>query len=210
MSRMTEDLLGLLVAESHDYAIFMLDVDGIVASWNAGAERFKGYQAEEIIGRHFSVFYPPEDIGAGKPGRELEIAASDGRLEDEGWRVRKDGSCFWANVVITPLRDSDGRLRGFGKVTRDLTERRTRELEVLASEKRLRLMVENVLELHEGVVQGLVVAKLELDLNQIEATREALNGAFERARTIVSTSLEELRREGTPLTELLGDPPPTS
>ena len=121
MSEASDELLGLLVAETTDYAILMLDVEGNVTTWNPGAERFKGYQAEEIIGRHFSVFYPPEDAAAGKPGRELEVAAAEGRLEDEGWRVRKDGSRFWANVVITALRDPGGQLRGFGKVTRDLT-----------------------------------------------------------------------------------------
>src|SRR6185295_12949327 len=98
--------------------------DGRVASWNAGAQRIKGYAPEEIIGRHFSRFYPPEDVAAGKPDRELEIAAAQGRLEDEGWRVRKDGSRFWANVIITALRGPDGALRGFAKVTRDLTDQR--------------------------------------------------------------------------------------
>ncbi len=135
MSEASSELLGLLVAEVTDYAILTLDAEGNVASWNAGAERFKGYRAEEIIGRHFSVFYPPEDVAAGKPGRELEIAAEVGRLEDEGWRVRQDGSRFWANVVITALRASDGRLRGFGKVTRDLTERRLQELAVREREQ---------------------------------------------------------------------------
>ncbi len=132
------ELLELLVAETQDYAIFMLNTDGRVTTWNRGAQRFKGYRSEDIIGQHFSVFYPPEDIRAGKPGRELEIAAADGRLEDEGWRVRQDGTQFWANVVITALREPDGRLRGYGKVTRDLTARRVHELEILASEERFR------------------------------------------------------------------------
>ena len=118
-----------------EYAILVLDLDGNVTSWNAGAERFKGYRAEEIIGRHFSVFYPPEDVAAGKPDRELETAAAEGRLEDEGWRVRKDGTRFWANVVITALRDPAGTLRGYGKVTRDLTERRAQEQAVLERER---------------------------------------------------------------------------
>jgi diguanylate cyclase (GGDEF)-like protein/PAS domain S-box-containing protein len=124
-----------LVAEVQDYAILMLDDEGKVATWNAGAQRFKGYAAHEIIGRHFSVFYPPKDIAAGKPDRELKVAAADGRLEDEGWRVRKDGSRFWANVVITAVRSQDGTLLGYGKVTRDLTERRERELEVAERER---------------------------------------------------------------------------
>jgi PAS domain S-box-containing protein len=116
------DLLQL-VSGITDYAIFLLDATGHIATWNAGAERIKGYRPEEIIGRHFSVFYPPDDIAAHKPDRELEIAARVGRFEDEGWRIRKDGSRFWASVVITALRSPDGTLRGFGKVTRDLGER---------------------------------------------------------------------------------------
>src|SRR4051812_24557269 len=101
----------------------MLDRDGTIASWNSGGERIKGYRAEEVIGRHFSIFYPQEAVDRGHPGRELEVAAREGRFEEEGWRVRKDGSQFWANVVITALFDERGELRGFGKVTRDMTER---------------------------------------------------------------------------------------
>ena len=117
------ELLRLLIDSVKDYAIFRLDPEGRVASWNSGAERIKGYTAADILGKHFSTFYTAEDITAGKCERELEGAARDGRFEDEGWRVRKDGSRFWANVVISAMRDADGRLRGFGKVTRDLTTR---------------------------------------------------------------------------------------
>ncbi len=120
----TEERFRLMVESVQDYAILMLDAQGNVATWNAGAQRFKGYRAEEIMGRHFSTFYPPEDVAAGKPERELEIAAAEGPLEDEGWRVRKDGTRFWANVVITAVRDSSGNHRGFAKLVRDLTERR--------------------------------------------------------------------------------------
>ena len=116
----------LLVESISDYAIFTLDTEGRVTSWNAGAERFKQYRADEIIGRHFSVFYPPEDVASGKPEQELREAAREGRVEDEGWRVRKDGSRFWANVVITALHEH-GQLVGFAKVTRDLTERKANE-----------------------------------------------------------------------------------
>jgi PAS domain S-box-containing protein len=129
----SEKRFRLLVESVRDYAIFMLDPEGRIVSWNLGAERIKGYRADEIVGEHFSRFYPPEDVAAGKPARGLEVAEREGRVEDEGWRVRKDGSRFWANVVITALRDAGGRLVGFAKVTRDLTERKR------AEEDRLRL-----------------------------------------------------------------------
>ena len=120
----------LLVESVKDYAIFMLDVDGRVSSWNVGAERIKGYRADEILGQHFSRFYPPET--AGRCAEELEIAARDSRFEDEGWRVRKDGSRFWANVVISRMLGRDGKLIGFAKVTRDLTHRRALDEERIA------------------------------------------------------------------------------
>ena len=120
----------LLVESVKDYAIFMLDVDGRVSSWNVGAERIKGYRADEILGQHFSRFYPPET--AGRCAEELEIAARDGRFEDEGWRVRKDGSRFWANVLISRMVGLDGKLIGFAKVTRDLTHRRALDEERIA------------------------------------------------------------------------------
>ncbi len=116
-----------LVASVRDYAIFMLTPAGHVATWNAGAERIKGYRADEIIGRHFSTFYPEEDIRAGKCEYELEVAGREGRFEDEGWRVRKDGTKFWANVVISAVVDDAGTLVGFSKVTRDLTDRKRAE-----------------------------------------------------------------------------------
>ena len=119
----------LLVESVKDYAIFMLDPTGRIVSWNLGAERAKGYRAHEIIGKHFSTFYTPEAIARRHPERELEIAAAEGRFEEEGWRLRKDGSQFWANVVITALYDADGRLHGFGKVTRDITDRKRAEEE---------------------------------------------------------------------------------
>lgn len=133
----TPDLYRMLVESVNDYAIFALDTTGHVVSWNPGAQRFKGYTASEIIGRHFSTFYPPEDIAARKPDIELQIAASVGRLEDEGWRIRQDGTQFWANVVITALRTPDGQLVGFAKVTRDLTQRRAAELQALDDARRL-------------------------------------------------------------------------
>ena len=121
--RESEERFRLFVEAVQDYAIFMLDTEGYVRTWNVGAERIKGYRASEIIGKHFSCFYPEEDLRSGKPQSELEIAAREGRLEDEGWRVRKDGSQFWSNVIITALRDKAGKLYGYGKVTRDVTEK---------------------------------------------------------------------------------------
>ena len=119
----SEERFRLLVEAVQDYAIFMLDADGIVATWNGGAERIKGYKAEEVIGKHFSMFRIPEEAGPDVCTLELETAARDGKLEEEGWRLRKDGSRFWANVVLTAIRNPDGDLLGFAKVTRDLTQR---------------------------------------------------------------------------------------
>jgi PAS domain S-box-containing protein len=141
--RQSEARFRLLVESVRDYAIFMLDPEGHVLTWNAGAERIKGYRAGEIIGRHFSKFYPAE-ASKDFPAYELRVAAKEGRFEDEGWRVRKDGTRFWANVVITALRDADGELVGFAKVTRDLTERREHEERLRQSEERFRLLVEGV------------------------------------------------------------------
>jgi PAS domain S-box-containing protein len=121
--RLSEERLRLLIESVQDYAIFMLDPEGRIASWNPGAERIKGYKAAEIIGQHFSIFYSSEDVASGKPQRELETALREGRVEDEGWRVRKDRSQFWANVIITAVYDRQGTLRGFAKITRDMTDK---------------------------------------------------------------------------------------
>ena len=164
--RQSDERFRLMVESVRDYAIFMLDPAGNIATWNLGAQLNKGYTTEEILGQHFSVFYTPEDIARDWPARELELALRDGRFEDEGWRVRKDGSRFWANVVITALHDSDGGHRGFAKVTRDLTQQRridaledegrqlTRFLAVLGHELRNPLSsianVVSVMELEES------------------------------------------------------------
>jgi PAS domain S-box-containing protein len=132
-----ERIFHLLVDSVTDYAIFLLSTEGVVVSWNPGAERIKGYEASEIIGRSFAIFYPETDLEAGRPRLDLQVAGNAGRFENEGWRIRKDGSRFWANVVITALRDEAGALIGFGNIVRDLTDRREAEL-------RYRLLIEGV------------------------------------------------------------------
>ena len=132
----TGEHFRLLVESVVDYGIFMLDPQGRVASWNAGAQRIKGWRADEIIGRHFSAFYPRDAVEHGWPQHELEVASRVGRFEDEGWRIRKDGTRFWTNVIITALRDPTGTLVGFAKVTRDLSERRAAEDRRLADAER--------------------------------------------------------------------------
>nr|WP_314445738.1 PAS domain S-box protein [uncultured Sphingomonas sp.] len=139
-----ETRLRLLVNAVTDYAIYMLDRGGRVSTWNAGAERFKGYRRDEVLGQHFSNFYTDEDRAADLPSRALKIAAREGHFEAEGWRVRKDGSRFWAHVVIDPIRDDEGKLTGFAKVTRDVTRRREQEIALYESEQRFRLLVQGV------------------------------------------------------------------
>ncbi|WP_420139754.1 PAS domain S-box protein [Sphingomonas sp.] len=134
----------LLVNAVTDYAIYLLDTQGRVASWNSGAQRFKGYCADEIIGRHFSLFYTPEDRASGLPARALRAAAEEGKFEQEGWRVRKDGTRFWTSVVIDPVRDAAGCLIGYAKVTRDITDKLQAAQALHASEQRFRLLVQGV------------------------------------------------------------------
>ena len=181
-SYQTAEQFRLLVEAVHDYAIFMLEPDGRIRTWNAGAERIKGYKASEIIGKHISCFYPEQDVASGKPERELEIALRDGSVEDEGWRVRKDGSQFWANVIITAMWDADGHLIGFGKVTRDATEKmlaqraiEESQRKLQTSEKSLRQLSLHLLrtqdeerrrigrDLHDSLGQNLAVLKMKLD-----------------------------------------------
>ena len=164
--RHQEERFRRLVESARDYAIFMLDPAGRVASWNEGAARIKGYSAAEIIGRHFTEFYPDDDVRSGKGDRELEAALRDGRFEDEGWRLRKGGVPFWANVVITPLRDSAGRHIGFSKITRDLTERRAAELdrlELAHAHEALRLRDEFLSIASHELRTPLMALQLQLD-----------------------------------------------
>ncbi|MDB5034681.1 MAG: hypothetical protein JWQ98_1922 [Chlorobi bacterium] len=142
--RNSEERFRLLVEGMKDYAIFMLDPEGYITTWNAGAQRIKGYTAAEAIGRHFSIFYPPQKIEEKWPQQELELARQEGRFEDEGWRLRKDGTRFWANVIITTLYNEQNELLGYSKITRDLTERKEHEETLRRSEERFRLLVEGV------------------------------------------------------------------
>jgi len=185
--RRSEERFRILVDGVRDYAVFLLDASGNVASWNRGAEILKGYSASEIIGSHFSVFYTPESILQGKPDWELKTASQYGRIEDEGWRVRKDGTRFWANVVITSLRGEDGKLMGFAKVTRDMTERRN---------------LEALLEVDRQKDQFLAILAHELR-NPLAPIRSALQimlepGAtdetFARARDIAERQLTNMTR----------------
>lgn len=184
--RRSEEQLRLLVESAQDYAIFLLDPEGRVATWNLGAERIKGYQASEIIGKHFSVFYPEEDLRSGKPEMELRVATAVGRFEDEGgWRIRKDGSRFWANVIITALRDSSGNLQGFSKITRDITERML-ALEALRKTNQ---------ELREEVDRR---TQAESNLQQSERSLRRLSGHLLRMQD------EERRRLGRELHDSVG------
>jgi PAS domain S-box-containing protein len=188
--RQSEEIFRLLIEGVRDYAIFMLDPTGRVATWNLGAERIKGYSAEEVIGNKFSIFYPPEEVARGWPEHELRVAAAEGRFEDEGWRVRKDGSLFWANVIITAVYDG-GVLRGFSKVTRDLTERRLTEEKLLQArdtlEKRVQERTAELLERTE----------------QIGKLAQELAAADRRKNEFLATLAHELRNPLAPIRNAL-------
>lgn len=209
----SEKRFRLLVQSVHDYAIFMLDPQGHIASWNDGARRAKGYTEEEILGKHFSIFYTEPDRQRDFPAYELEVASREGRFEDEGWRVRKDGTTFWANVVITAMRGEDGSLEGFAKVTRDLTERKRAEedmAQVRGELERHRLAAEQAREINDTIVQGLVVAQYSMELGNEQKTAAAIRGTLKEAQRIVMSLLADagiepgdLRRGGP--AEPLGD-----
>jgi PAS domain S-box-containing protein len=163
----TSEMLRLLIENIVDYAIIMLDTGGHVLTWNSAAERMKGWKANEIIGQHFSRFYTSEQLAGGRTQLELETATAKGRFEDEDWRVRKDGSRFWANVIITALRDAEGNLRGFGKVTRDLSERRLSEQRITQQAAEIMEMATvPIVPIWEGVVLAPLIGMLDSQRSQ--------------------------------------------
>jgi len=179
-----QELVRLLVDNIRDYAIITLDPRGCVLSWNSAAERLKGWKAEEIIGQHFSRFYPPEDLQSGKTEMELRMASQDGRFEDEGWRVRKDGSRFWANVILTALRDAEGRLRGFGKVTRDLSARREAEEKIRKqSQEILEMAAVPVVQVWDGILLVPLIGTLNSQRTQ-QLMDRLLNKVMETASPV--------------------------
>ena len=218
--RQSEERFQLLVDAVQDYAIFMMDPEGNIRSWNSGARRIKGYNSADILGKHFSCFYPEEDVRNGKPKMELEVAAKEGRFEDEGWRLRKDGSRFWANVIITAIRDKSGKLIGFGKVTRDFTERmrmqraleeeiaekRAAEVRLHSSEASLRQLSLHLLrtqdeerrrigrDLHDSLGQYLAALKIKLDLISMSAEqKDSEDPAIAECIRLVEDSIKEVR-----------------
>ena len=209
-NQLPADPFHLFVDSVEDYAIFMLDPRGHVMTWNAGAQRIKGYETSEIVGRHFSCFYPTEDVQLDKPQKLLEEAATKGRVEYEGWRVRKDGSKFWANVVLTAIRNRDGKLLGFGKVTRDLTERMSAQKaleesnnKLQQSERSLRELSRHLLraqdeerrligrEMHDSLGQILSVLKMKLD--QVSSRESSLSEQLSQCSSLVEQAVTEVR-----------------
>jgi formate hydrogenlyase transcriptional activator len=191
--RRSEERFRLVIEAAKDYAIFMLDPSGRVTTWSPGAEQLKGYRADEIIGRHFSIFYSAEDQECGKPELELRVASETGRHEDEGWRLRKDGSRFWANVVIAAIRDADGKLVGFAKVTRDQTDRRNAEEALRQSEQHSRL-------LFEFSPDAVLASSREGTITEANARVEMLFG-YSRAELLgqpIEILIPERFREGHP------------
>lgn len=201
----------LLVDAVQDYAIFLLDPNGHVLTWNSGAERIKGYTADEIIGQHFSVFYVPEEREAGRPMRLLGLAAEHGRYEDEGWRVRRDGSRFWADVILTALRDDDGTPYAYAKITRDLTERRAAEEQqrALLIEQRARAAAEEALLARDRFLSIAAhelktpVASLQLSAESLVRARDAERLDDERLDTGLRRMTKAADRLGDLVRELL-------
>lgn len=206
--RESDERFRLVVESVRDYAIFMLDPTGHVISWNFGAEQIYGYRADEVVGRHFSCFHTPRDIAARKPERELEVARGQGRAQDEGWRMRKDGTGFWASFVITATRDAAGNLRGFSKVTRDMTERRRAEDDLRQYADRLRALSNRLVdaqeserrriaaELHDCIGQSFTALNINLNIlkAQLPAAAAAVGGSrIDDCLALVESTVESIR-----------------
>ena len=196
--KLSEERFRLLVAGVKDYAIYMLDPTGIITTWNAGAERIKGYRAEEIVGKNFSCFYPPEDMQSGKPTRCLMRAASEGKFEEENLRVRKDGSQFWASVLITPLYDSAGRLYGYAKVVRDVTERKENERKMYETERLATLGTTAAIFAHE---MGNFLNDLSTSVELAEISLQKAGNSNPIVRETIQAASGQVKR----LTSLLKD-----
>ena len=187
--RLGEERFRLLVEAVQEYAIFQLDPLGHVVSWNAGSERLKGYSTDEIIGKHFSVFYSPEDVVNGKPEQALAEATQRGQNVDEGWRIRKDGSRFWANVVLTALRDTKGRLHGFAKLTRDMSERHEKEEALTKAKELLELRFEQ-----RTTVLARVNNELRVEIADRERAEQQLKASLDKLRALAAR-LQKVREE---------------
>jgi PAS domain S-box-containing protein len=187
--RESEERFRLLVEGVREYAIFQLDTEGSIASWNAGAQRLKGYEAPEIIGKHFSVFYPPEAVMNEEPRRILATAVRHGRSEAEGWRIRKDGSRFWANVVVTALRDANGQLLGFAKLTRDTTENREKAEALTKAKELLELRVEQ-----RTAVLTRVNQELRTEIVERQRAEQQLTKSRDQLRALAAR-LQKVREE---------------
>ena len=220
--KQSQEQFKLLVQGVSDYAIYMLDPEGVVANWNLGAHRIKGYTSEEIIGNHFSIFYTDEDREAGEPQKVLEIVERDGRLEKEGWRVRKDGSRFWAHVIIDAIRDDDGKLIGYAKITRDITERREvqRQLETAREALMQSQKMEAIGQLTGGVAHDFnnllmaVLGSLELMRKRLpddpklralleNAVQGAQRGSLLTKRMLAFARRQELKQQAVEIPELV-------